>query len=551
MIVGDLVAKFSVDSKEFTEGMKKAQATVRNTTNSMKLSLPVIRNYAAGIAALGATFTFTALRAATMIARVESIQRKLAVSAGGAEKTARAWRFLRQTSDELGLSLEDLAGNYGSLAAAAMGSEMASEDLESIFTAISQKAAILGMESHRVRLTFLAIEQMASKGVIAMEELRRQFGENVPGALAIMARSLNISTAELNAWVKTGKLSSEKVLPLLADQMRRENAPALIELADTMQRSIAKMKTSWFDLKKTAADGVIKDMTAGTIEIGAAAIDAATVTIKETEKIGSTLKDWANWWTKFLGTDEGEALSTLGVDTKKLLDTVREADRIAEKALFPEEERLKRIEEIRKEIFGTGKQSMEEWEETMTDTLASAMSEFTRFIVGLATGADVSFSKMLNSMAAKILDFTTTLLFVQPILDKFAFWMKSTPVDMAAGKAGSISGVIFSAFSSFFKRPTVKAMASGGVITEPVLGVGANSGSGYLMGEAGSEAIIPTDMLDSLGRGESVTVNIQAVDSKSISELMRSNPQAVVGPIVEAIKSGDRGLSSSLRMAVG
>jgi hypothetical protein len=168
----------------------------------------------------------------------------------------------------------------------------------------------------------------------------------------------------------------------------------------------------------------------------------------------------------------------------------------------------------------------------------------------MATGADVSFRKMLDNMAAKLLEFTTHMLVVRPILAWFSVWLKSVTAPGGAGAHG-IFGTLMSAFGAIVKKeapsPDV-ALAQGGMINEPVVGIGTKSGSSYLMGEAGPEAVIPEDQLG--GGATNVSVNIQAVDAKSITELMQQNPQAVVGPLVRAINGGDRGLNTSLKLAV-
>lgn len=55
--------------------------------------------------------------------------------------------------------------------------------------------------------------------------------------------------------------------------------------------------------------------------------------------------------------------------------------------------------------------------------------------------------------------------------------------------------------------PVMKAMANGGIINEPVIGVGQNSGHGYLLGENGAEAVTP---LGKSGSSSGITININA-----------------------------------------
>lgn len=56
-------------------------------------------------------------------------------------------------------------------------------------------------------------------------------------------------------------------------------------------------------------------------------------------------------------------------------------------------------------------------------------------------------------------------------------------------------------------------MAQGGIINEPVMGIG-KSGRGYLLGERGSEAVIPLNQLSEMKLGANINVNVK-VDSRT------------------------------------
>lgn len=530
MIVGNLVAKFGLDASGFKTGMKQVEKQVSTTNRKVKKLTGSMGPLVFKIGAVGAVAAATAMKMGQMIAKMESIDRTLEASVGNAEDVERAWNFLRSTSDRLGIGLEGLAAQYGTLTAAAMGSALVTEQIETIFTAISEKAAILGMSNMRVRLTFLAIEQMISKTVISMEELRRQFGENVPGALGIMSRALGISTKELNEWVTSGKLLAEDVLPLMADQMLRENAPAIEMLSSTMQRSLAGINTAWFDLKRAVADGVIKDSLMAIFKVFEIGTNILTGTLKAINAVWFAFKgatSTAMEWAAITGD------MSLGMFSD---ENIKKIEDNANKGLLTEKEIAAKRLEIYKKINGAAEKELEAWNKTVVGVLDSTLGEFTSFISDLATGADVSFGDMLKGMAKKLLDFTTTMLVVKPILDWFSGWLEGV-----GGGSGGAAGFMLKAFNF-----PVKAMANGGMINEPVFGIGAKSGGGYLLGENGPEEVIPSGS----GRGANVNITINALDSKSVTELLKNNPQAVTGPIVEAVTSGDRGLSSSLRLAV-
>ena len=156
----------------------------------------------------------------------------------------------------------------------------------------------------------------------------------------------------------------------------------------------------------------------------------------------------------------------------------------------------------------------------------SLLSQFGDVWAEWATGSEVSFRELFESMGRQIVAFTLKLLVLKPILE-------------------AIRGSLFGGFAADQANNSIMAFAGGGVISEPVLGKGLSSGKGYLLGENGPETVTPGS-----GTPGNVNITINALDSKSVTELLRENPQAVTTPIVEALSLGDRGLSSALRVSL-
>jgi len=118
-----------------------------------------------------------------------------------------------------------------------------------------------------------------------------------------------------------------------------------------------------------------------------------------------------------------------------------------------------------------------------------------------------------------------------------AFLLKSI---FGEGGIGSIFGGF--ANGGVFDSAGVTAFASGGIVNQPTLFPFA-SGVG-LMGEAGAEAIMPLKRTSSGDLGvqaeggggmTNITMNINAVDSKSFVEMMRTNRASVESIVVENI----------------
>lgn len=152
---------------------------------------------------------------------MESINAIMLASADSAQQAANNFDFVVSKSRELGINLKESAMGYAKLGAAAKGAGMTSAETRDLFTGISEAAIGFGLNPQRTNLTFLAIQQMLSKGVVSMEELRRQLGEQIPGAFQIAAKAVGVQTNELNELVASGKLESVAFVKALTAELGR------------------------------------------------------------------------------------------------------------------------------------------------------------------------------------------------------------------------------------------------------------------------------------------------------------------------------------------
>lgn len=100
--------------------------------------------------------------------------------------------------------------------------------------------------------------------------------------------------------------------------------------------------------------------------------------------------------------------------------------------------------------------------------------------------------------------------------------------------------------------------ADGGWIPEPVVGFGTRSGKSYSFAENESELVMnqsqvrassaKTSPVASSGSSSApINITIIAADAQSFADMTKRNPQAILGPLREALQRGDRGLRSDLQ----
>lgn len=109
--------------------------------------------------------------------------------------------------------------------------------------ALVDSIARFGGDGESLRRAGVAIQQMAGKGVISMEELRQQLGEAVPTAMKAMADGMGMSVMELSDKVSKGMVVAGPALRKMLLQMKVENDGAAESMMQTWVGMTSRMKT--------------------------------------------------------------------------------------------------------------------------------------------------------------------------------------------------------------------------------------------------------------------------------------------------------------------
>jgi tape measure domain-containing protein len=202
--------------------------------------------------------------------------------AGGAALAEKELAFLRTTADKLGQNFWDLQGSYKSLLAASKGTVLAGQQTRDIFEAVTKASTTLGLSSEKTKLTLYAVEQMMSKGKLSAEELRRQMGDNLPGAFSLAARAMGMTTLEFDKALKSGDIMADEFLPKFAKVLNET-------YSGEVSASVAatnKWNEALIDLKVNIAES-------GFLETATKVIKDFTATVKD-ESFQNALSVFAN-----------------------------------------------------------------------------------------------------------------------------------------------------------------------------------------------------------------------------------------------------------------
>ncbi len=235
-------------SQQAAAANKVTAATKKQTSAMSGLHGMMIRM--AGVMSARAMVSYG--KDAVMVAAdLEAMQTAMNFATGSTVQGINTMITAKRVSQEYGLALLPAIEGLTKLSAASKGTALEGKPAVDLFKGISKAIAVLGLNSERSHGTFMAFEQIMSKGKVSAEELRRQLGDRIPGAFQIAARAMNVSTSELDKMLRSGSLLSEDFLPRMAAQMEKEFSGGIDKASKTTRASLNRLDNTMLEIKDT------------------------------------------------------------------------------------------------------------------------------------------------------------------------------------------------------------------------------------------------------------------------------------------------------------
>jgi tape measure domain-containing protein len=252
--LGNAVLVLGIDDDPFRAGLDQAKRVAG--TQGVQIGNSFARSVSSAIAAFGLGVTAVNFLKGSIDSAVEleTITRKLSNTLGE-QGAARALGQTRALADQLGLSFTTLASTFGSFTAAASAAGTPLKVQEDLFAAVSRSAQALGLSNDELSGSLLALQQIASKGNVQMEELRGQLGERLPIAFSAAAKGLGITQQELIKLVESGRLTAGQFFPALTRGLNELNAAA--GGAPTVKQNFEKLSNAWKDLQASFGQNLL------------------------------------------------------------------------------------------------------------------------------------------------------------------------------------------------------------------------------------------------------------------------------------------------------
>ncbi|ENR2362034.1 tape measure protein [Escherichia coli] len=268
----------SMDNSKFNEKLAQLNASVREAITKARGHTSTSKNNHSENASNGldvlatsaikagtAIYSFqTALEAYRKIMEVglkKEASQRAAQFVLGDEGAKRATEFVKNLADSSGVDQIETLSSFAKFSAGA--GDMNTDQKESLFSNVIGTSRLMGLSTDEINGILKAFEQMASKGKIQAEELRGQLGDRMAGAFQLFARSLEMTTEQLDAAMKNGKVLSKDVLPKVSAEMGRmiDKAGGWEKIINSTQTQLGRLSNSWNNNLALMFDGSQEGLT--------------------------------------------------------------------------------------------------------------------------------------------------------------------------------------------------------------------------------------------------------------------------------------------------
>jgi len=168
---------------------------------------------------------------------------------GTAESGVKAFEYIVGLAQKAPYSISVLTDSFVKLRTAGI------QDTERVLETLVDSVAAFGGTDEQLKLITIAMQQMAGKGVISMEELRRQFAEQVPTAIRAMASELDMTILAMTKKIAKGQLTSDLGIPALVEGLEKLHSGAAEKRMQSFQGAIVHVRNEWLLLLKDIGDG--------------------------------------------------------------------------------------------------------------------------------------------------------------------------------------------------------------------------------------------------------------------------------------------------------
>jgi tape measure domain-containing protein len=176
---------------------------------------------------------------------------------GSASKlAANEIAFLKETTQDLGVSFEGAVRPYSKFMAA---SNMGIKSTRSTFKSFAGFARLFNLSSAEFGGVVKALEQMQSKGSVMSEELKLQLGDRMPGVLKLFADSAGVSTKKFIKMMEKGQVGAN-LMARTGEQIQRDYGDKIKAASKSMGAEAARAANDILYMKQVLSTNLTPAM---------------------------------------------------------------------------------------------------------------------------------------------------------------------------------------------------------------------------------------------------------------------------------------------------
>lgn len=187
---------------------------------------------------------------------LDALRNTMMAATGGWNSGGKEIKWLLGMSNDLGVAFGDVSDSYAKFMTSFTRSGGTIAGSRQIFQDISTAMVSLHLPAEKMQGVFVALEQMANKGTVQAEELKRQLGNALPGAFELAAESMGILPAKLMDLMKKGQVVSKDFLPAFAKTVKDVLGQSVGIAVDQFNANINRLSTATSLLKMELGQGL-------------------------------------------------------------------------------------------------------------------------------------------------------------------------------------------------------------------------------------------------------------------------------------------------------
>jgi tape measure domain-containing protein len=199
---------------------------------------------------------------AMQLQRVEMTLRFVTGTTEGAQK---AFEDFSKRADMMGVGILEAAPAFAQFAAAAKVTGLSLAQASDVFTGVSSAMLVMGRSTNDVQGALYALQQILSKNKVMAEEVRLQFGERLPGGLALAAKALGMTSAQFNQAMESGTLDAKEFVTKVGGYLKDQFAPDLANSTDNATRKLSELENAWLHVQESVIKGGFGDAMISTL----------------------------------------------------------------------------------------------------------------------------------------------------------------------------------------------------------------------------------------------------------------------------------------------